>query len=256
MKLMSLYSTLLLCSNILLINGISEFQNIQGFLKVIGKTQTSSIAEMHNFFDTSTLELEASFTQYEEKTLCFLESLFDSNQLDSFIDIFQPSYPFSFSLNRETLALAYKKLIVRNQYQVPSSTRLSFLSDQMEASLRQWQSEVEMKGPSQDPYHQILPPLGTHWRSTVESLIDTIKVNGTLFHSYQVLQYEPQVFLWSVYRDTYSSRSLAFQGMQASRLYQSLWLLGLERSQHYMHFRTQGMLSNPKREFLPFRNER
>ena len=86
--------------------------------------------------------------------------------------------------------------------------------------------------------------------------MDTIRINSTLFPDYQTLMFEPQVFLWSIYRDTYSTRSFAFQSMQASPLYESLWLRGLQKSKHYMHFRTRGMLSNPLREFPPFRNER
>lgn len=240
-------------------------QNIDGFLEVIGNTQTSSIAEMHQILAVSMLEPS---TRSEEETLCFLESLFDSNQLHGLIDIVKSGPPLSFDLNMDTLSVTYKQLMVRNQYQVPSSMRLKVLSEQMEESLWQWQREVEegatggkqrqsqSQSQSQDVYHQLLPPLDTIWRKSVDNLIDTIKINSTLFQDFQVLRYEPQVFLWSIYRDTYSAKSPAFRGIQASPLYQSLWMRGLEKSKHYMHFRTRGMLSNPMREFPPFRNER
>jgi hypothetical protein len=253
MKLQWSIQSIFFCYNALFINGKEDsISDLHDYLEVIGTTQTSSIPELHNFLTDPTIEPS---TQHEDILLLFIESLIDSNQLHTIVES-----NFK-SLNMDTIAMTYKQLLIRHQYQVPSALRLHVLSEQMKESLWQWQREIE-EGQQQgqregdDYYHHHLPPLGSEWRMRMEGLIDTININSSHFHNYQVLQYEPQVFLWSVYRDTYSTKSSAFQRIHASPLYNSLWVRGLEKSKHYMHFRTRGMLSNPLREFAPFRNER
>lgn len=240
-----LSSLVLLC--VVVIHGAEEVsQNLRNLMGLAERIQSSSPLDIHNFMADPALPPP---TRYEETALHLLESVLDGSITDEFVNLF--------NFSTESLLVTYRHLLIRHQYHVPSSSRLIELSNQMVSSLERWDLMFSSFEDSQgDAYLHHLPPIGTHWRSQVVGLMATIRANSSVFCDFQVLKFEPQVFLWSVYRDTYSTHSSAFQTMRNSHLYNTLWVEGLQRSKHFMHFRTRGMLSNPSREFPPFRNER
>ena len=232
---------------------VLESNDIDMFIEDVRKAQSDKSDDIHSIFKKTN---PLSITAYEVAFLSFLEYIIDNNAVGTLHNILQAKVADAI-ITEDSLLCAYNNMNIRYQYQIPPLQRVSELSEQMVNTLIDWEKALLDRGEYLDIFQDELPPKGTHWRAVVDGLITNMKVNSSIFYNYYFMKSEPQVFAWPILRDTYSSRSPSFKKIYESPLYYTVWEPGLLRSTHFMHMRHEGrLLTNIKREFLPFRNER